>query len=543
MPLPSRFPASISDTAANTALIGHVTDVTPTTLKVTVDKTVVQDNQSGTNLFQLGSLMKVPVNESFIFGSVRAVEQIQSTQQGSGHSFILLVDLLGELSPSGFSRGVKLFPLPGSPVLHASDIDLELVFSPDADDTVRIGTVFPTSNVAAAIKAESLLSKHFAVLGSTGTGKSSTVALIIHRLVEKYPSAHVMILDPHNEYASAFSSNGVHISTENLALPYWLMNFEEHVELFVGRNISGREAEIDILKRCLLVARKKSAAAYSLARLTVDTPIPYKLTDLISAIDEELGRLDKAEQSQPFLKLRSKIEELRNDRRFAFMFSGMMVQDTQTDLVSKLLRFPVEGRPISTLDLSGVPADIVDVVVSLLSRLVFDFAMWSRRHAGATPILLVCEEAHRYVPHAGLDTRVQSARKSLERIAKEGRKYGVSLGLVSQRPSDLSEAVLSQCGTIFSMRLNNGKDRQFVRDTMPDGAENFLSALPALQNRECIVAGEGAVCPMRLELDFLDEHRRPASADPGFGHAWRQDIDCLDDLVNDTIDNWRRGVR
>ncbi|MEX0300616.1 MAG: ATP-binding protein, partial [Kordiimonas sp.] len=394
-----------------------------------------------------------------------------------------------------------------------------------------------------SLKTEPLLSRHFAILGSTGTGKSSSVALLLHRLVEQHPNAHVVILDPHNEYERAFSGNGIHVSVDNLALPYWLMNFEEHVELLIGHKTEGFEAERDILKRCLFEARKKSGPTYSLKRLTVDTPIPYKLTDLIHSIDSELGRFDKAEDTRPFLKLKSKIEELRNDRRFAFMFSGMMVQDTLTDIVSQLLRFPVENRPISTLDLSGIPSDIVDVVVSLLSRLVFDFAMWSKRHTGATPILLVCEEAHRYVPNAALDTKIQSARKSLERIAKEGRKYGVSLGLVSQRPSDLSEAVLSQCGTIISMRLNNGRDQQFVKESMPDGAEDFLSSLPTLQNRECIVAGEGAICPMRVDLDFLDEHKRPASDDPNFGHAWRQDIDCLNNLVNHTIDNWRRGVR
>lgn len=537
MPLSSHFAPGGQSPQTSAQLVGHVTDVSPSTLRLDVEKSIATEQGTGTSVFRLGTLLKAPVEDSFVFGSVRTIEQ------NTNHSFSILLDLLGELRPSGFSRGVQLFPLPGSPVLKASPIDLETVFAPPADDTVRIGTVFPTGTVPAALKAETLLSKHFAVLGSTGTGKSSTVALMIHRLVEKHPNAHIVMLDPHNEYASAFSTNGVHISTEDLALPYWLMNFEEHVEIFVGRDIAGREAEIDILKRCLLVARKKSGPTYSLSRLTVDTPIPYKLTDLLQAIDDELGRLDKAEHTRPFLKVRNKIEELRNDRRFAFMFSGMMVQDTLTGLVSKLLRFPVEGRPVSTLDLSGVPSDIVDVVVSLLSRLVFDFAMWSRRHAGATPILLVCEEAHRYVPHAGLESRIQSARKSLERIAKEGRKYGVSLGLISQRPSDLSEAVLSQCGTILSMRLNNGRDRQFVADSMPDGAENFLSALPTLQNRECIIAGEGAACPMRVQLDFLDEHRRPASDDPRFSHAWRQDVDCLNDLVNDTIDNWRRGVR
>jgi len=546
LPLNTRYPAgdpSQSAQAGNTGssapqtLVGQVLDVSPAVLSLKVSRSLVESGAEA--LFRLGTLLKIPVAESFLFGTVRNIERLENNHQ----DYLVSLDLLGEQSPSGFSRGVKTFPLPGSSVLKASDHDLATVFAPKGCDTVRLGTVFPSDSIPAALKVEPLLSKHFAILGSTGTGKSSTVALMIHRLVEQHPNAHIVMLDPHNEYKSAFASNGEHFSTENLALPYWLMNFEEHVEIFVGRNTAGREAEVDILKRCLFQARKKSGPTYSLARLTVDTPVPYKLTDLIAAIEEELGRLDKADETRPFLKLKNKIEELRNDRRFAFMFSGMLVQDTLTDLVSKLLRFPVDGKPVSTLDLSGVPSDIVDVVVSLLCRLVFDFAMWSKRHAGATPILLVCEEAHRYVPRVGLDDKIQAARKSLERIAKEGRKYGVSLGLVSQRPSDLSEAVLSQCGTIISMRLNNERDRDYVAGAMPDGAENFLAALPTLQNRECIVAGEGASCPMRIELDFLDDHRRPASDDPEFSHAWRQDIDCLNNLVNDTIDNWRRGTR
>lgn len=545
MPLNSRYSAGNAARAeaapgapaSKHPLVGNVMDVSPTELTLKVPKALTEGQAQA--LFRLGTLIKVPVADSFIFGTIRSIEQFETSSQDHR----VWVDLLGEQNPQGFSRGVKTFPLPGSAAFKATNADLETVFAAKGADSLRIGTVFPSNNISAALKAESLLSKHFAVLGSTGTGKSSTVALMIHRIVEHHPNAHIVILDPHNEYESAFSSNGVHVSPENLALPYWLMNFEEHVEIFVGRDVAGREAEIDILKRCLFLARKKSGPNYSLTRLTVDTPVPYKLTDLIAAIEEELGRLDKAEETRPFLKLKGKIEELRNDRRFAFMFSGMLVQDTLKDLVSQLLRFPVDGRPVSTLDLSGVPSEIVDVVVSLLSRLVFDFAMWSRRHAGATPILLVCEEAHRYAPHVGLEDRIQSARKSLERIAKEGRKYGVSLGLVSQRPSDLSEAVLSQCGTIISMRLNNERDRDFVAGAMPDGAENFLSALPTLKNRECIVAGEGAACPMRVELDYLDEHRRPASDDPQFSHAWRQDIDCLNNLVNDTIDNWRRGTR
>lgn len=516
--------------------VGYVAMVDAASFSIHVGKDFVQD-PAAAHLIGLGAVLKVKSGNAVLFATVSSAASLPDD------GLDLRVDFLGELRDGTFSRGVRDFPLPGSPAFAASARDHEAIYAPPGGDTLRIGTVFGSDGIPAALRAEALLSRHFAVLGSTGTGKSCGVALMIHRLVERCPGAHIVVLDPHNEYARAFAGNGIHVSTGDLKLPYWLMNFEEHVELLIGRDTRGREAEVDILKRCLFGARKKSGPTYSLTRLTVDTPIPYKLTDLLQAIDDELGRLDKAEQSRPFLRLRNKIEELRADGRYAYMFSGMLMQDTLTELVSKLLRFPVAGRPVTTLDLSGVPADIVDVVVSLLCRLVFDFAMWSRRQAGATPLLLVCEEAHRYVPREGLDNRIQAARKALERIAKEGRKYGVSLGLVSQRPSDLSEAVLSQCGTIVSMRMNNERDRNYVASAMPEGARGFLSVLPSLQNRECLVAGEGVACPVRVELDPLEDDKRPASDDPRFTESWRQDIDCLQDLVNDTIANWRRGVR
>lgn len=540
MPLSDPFTAPSSGGShpahSQAELVGHIAAVDASSFILSVSPGQAADISLSGN-FRIGATIRVPVGKDQLFGTVR---EVQSTDSGALH---LTTDLLGQYADRAFSRGVRAFPLPGNPAYAATDSDLAKIYAPATEGAIRIGTLHPGNMVAASLLPEKLLSKHFAVLGSTGTGKSSAVALMIHRLVEEYPNAHIVILDPHNEYASAFSSNGVHISPDNLKLPYWLMNFEEHVEIFVGHNAFNRQAEVDILKRCLLAARKISAPGYGLSRLTVDTPIPYKLTDLLKKIDDELGSFNKAEDTRPFLRLKHKIEELRGDQRFAFMFSGMLMQDNLTDLVSRLLRFPVEGRPVCTLDLSGVPSDIVDVVVSLLSRLVFDFAVWSRRHAGAVPMLLVCEEAHRYIPHQSNGKQQQSARKSLERIAKEGRKYGVALGLVSQRPSDLSESVLSQCGTIISMRMNNERDRQFVADAMPEGGASFLSALPSLQNRECVIAGEGVSCPIRVGLDFLDDDLRPASSDPEFGESWRQDIDCLEELVNDTIRNWRRGTR
>ena len=185
--------------------------------------------------------------------------------------------------------------------------------------------------------------------------------------------------------------------------------------------------------------------------------------------------------------------------------------------LSRIFRLPGDGKPISIVDVSGVPSEITSVVVAVLARMTFDFAIWSRNEP-ARPILLVCEEAHRYIPSNGQSSAVGRIH---QRIAKEGRKYGVSLGLITQRPSDLEEGVLSQCGTIIAMRLNNERDQAFVRAAMPEGARGFLDAIPALRNRECIICGEGVAVPIRVAFDALDEGKRPASGDPLFSQLWR----------------------
>ena len=257
-------------------------------------------------------------------------------------------------------------------------------------------------------------------------------------------------------------------------------------------------------------------------------------------IQNEMGKLDKASSSAPFLRLKGKIEEMKADPRYNFMFSGMLVGDTMGDFISKIFRLPSMGKPISIIDVSGVPSDITATVVAVLSRMVFDFAIWSRNEP-QRPILLVCEEAHRYIP----SDRVagdSAVRTILERIAKEGRKYGVSLGLITQRPSDLAEGVLSQCGTIISMRLNNDRDQAFVRAAMPEGARGFLDAIPALRNRECIICGEGVSIPIRVALDTLEEEKRPASEDPLFSVLW-QETGGEEQMLERVVRRWRSQGR
>jgi DNA helicase HerA-like ATPase len=345
-----------------------------------------------------------------------------------------------------------------------------------------------------------------------------------------------VMIDPHGEYSAAFKTNGALYDVSNLQMPYWLMNFEEHCEVFLTTEGSARQVDADILAKCLLLAKGKNRLAAEVGKLTVDAPIPYLLSDLTQILQLEMGKMDKATDTAPYLRIRSKIDEIKADPRYAFMFSGMLVADTMQQFLARIFRLPGDGKPISIIDVSGVPSEITSVVVAVLSRMVFDFAIWSRGEP-KRPVLLVCEEAHRYVPNER-NADGSSVGRILSRIAKEGRKYGVSLGLITQRPSDLAEGVLSQCGTILSMRLNNERDQAFVRAAMPEGARGFLDSIPALRNRECIAVGEGVATPIRLLFDSLEDGKRPASDDPLFSELWRE-TGGEEQMLERTIKRWR----
>jgi uncharacterized protein len=492
---------------------------------------------------QVGGHVKLDAGGRWLLANVRSLRG-SDTDAGL---VVAEIDFLGEgdeHEQSGrllnFRRGITGYPPPGARVFPVSGDDMKQMFAADERAHIEIGTVFPTKDVRGALYVDALLGKHFALLGSTGTGKSTSAALIMHRICDLSPEGHIVMIDPHGEYSAAFKGVGELFNVENLAMPYWLMNFEEHCEVFITTSGSERQRDMDILAKCLLLARSKNRAAEGMTKLTVDSPIPYALSDLSAAITNEMGLLNKATDTAPYMRLKTKIDELKADPRYHFMFSGMLIADSMATFISKIFRLPAKGKPISIVDVSGVPSDIVSVVVAVLSRLVFDYAIWSRNEV-PRPVLLVCEEAHRYVP-SDKTGGGQAVRKILERIAKEGRKYGVSLGLITQRPSDLAEGVLSQCGTIIAMRLNNERDQHFVKSAMPEGARGFLDVIPALRNRECIVCGEGVSIPIRVAFDDLERDRRPASSDPLFSELWRQTGD-EEAMVARVVKRWRSQGR
>jgi len=529
-------------------LIGEVIQIAGSGSEILLDVAILSSlmdhhDKTVSTAGQVGGQVKVRVGDSWLLASIRT----QKLSENHNGLILAQVDFLGEGDEEkltgriyNFRRGVTRYPVPGAPVYAVTTGDMKQIYAADGRANVEIGTVFPTDDIRGALYVDAMLGKHFALLGSTGTGKSTSAALILHKICDLAPQGHIVMVDPHGEYSAAFKSNGMLFDVNNLQMPYWLMNFKEHCEVFVQSTGDDKQLDSDILAKCLLAAKAKSHAADGVPKLTVDSPVPYLLSDLTKIIETEMGRLDKSTNSAPFMRLKGKIDEIKADPRYSFMFSGMLVGDTMNSFLSKIFRLPSDGKPISIIDVSAIPSEITPTVVSVLSRLVFDYAIWARNEP-QRPLLFICEEAHRYIPN---DTVAEDSavRDILGRIAKEGRKYGVSLGLITQRPSDLAEGVLSQCGTILSMRLNNDRDQAFVRAAMPEGARGFLDAIPALRNREIIVCGEGVSIPIRVSLDTLAEEKRPASEDPVFSKLWQQSGQ-EDEIINRVIKRWRSQGR
>ena len=433
------------------------------------------------------------------------------------------VDLLGEITRTPdrpkFQRGVTNYPTIGDTVELISNTDLRTVYAPSGSDQTNVGMLQQDRSVTAYVDVEEMLSKHFAVLGSTGVGKSSGVSLLLNEILQVRPNLRIFLLDVHNEYGRCFGDKALVLNPRNLKLPFWLFNFEEIVDvLFAGR--PGVPEELEILAEVIPIAKGvytqyQNSDRIGLKRLdpktigyTVDTPVPYRLVDLISLIDERMGKLENRSSRIQYHKLLSRIDAVKNDPRYAFMFDNANVGgDTMAEVISHLFRLPANGKPMTIMQLAGFPAEVVDSVVSVLCRMAFDFGLWSD---GVSPLLFVCEEAHRYAA-ADRNIGFGPTRKAVSRIAKEGRKYGVYLGLVTQRPAELDATIISQCNTLFAMRLANDRDQALLRSAVSDAAANLLSFVPSLGTREVLAFGEGVALPTRLRFKEVPQHQLPRS--------------------------------
>jgi hypothetical protein len=503
------------------------------------------EDNTAASAARMGALVSLRGPESRVFGIVNALRRERDGSGSQGERTVFEIQTLGEIpitgpdaANAGFQRGVSRYPPLGAPVTTVTIRDLAKVYARPRTSNVHIGRLRHNQKVPAFIVTDSLLGKHFAVLGTTGAGKSCAVTVILRSILAEHPKGHVVLLDPHNEYASAFADMAELLNPSNLQLPYWLLNFEEISHILVGAEPGEqRFTQLAILRDAIIQAKRAMASEEEY--VTVDTPVPYRLSDLISALKDGMGKFNKADGSGSYLTLISRIESLRSDRRYAFMFESLTVRDNMRQILAQLLRIPAEGKPITIIDISGMPSEVVDVVVSVLFRLVFELAAWSDRGA-APPVLLVCEEAHRYVPQDEV-AAFAPTKRVISRIAKEGRKYGVTLCLVSQRPSELAIGSLAQCNTVFALRLTNEHDQAFVARALPENARWLVESLPSLNTQEAVVVGDGVTVPVHIRFNDLDAEHRPSSADPSFALSWRRDPD--DAFLERAIERWRRQSR
>ena len=503
---------------------------------------------------EIGTLLKVDTPKTISLAMISALSSpMPSHGQDDKELRIVEVEFIGELPkdqkglPMSFRRGISCYPSLGDTVYRANKHELEKAYACDTDTAVRIGHVQQDEGIPAMVKIDEMLGKHFAVLGTTGTGKSCAVALILRRILEKNPQAHILLLDVHREYAQSFKELAEVITPDNMNLPFWLLNFDEIVEILIGQQVN-RDTDTEVLRELIPQAKLRymnnqrrdrtgivrGREQFEPNNIGVDTPIPYRTSDLTGLLEEYIGKLELRGELAPYKRLKARIEVVSRDPRYAFMFGSLTVQDTMTQVLARLFRIPVAGKPIAILELGGLPGEIINVVVSVLARLAFDFGVWS---AGRIPITFVCEEAHRYVPN-DKSMGFEPTKRAISRIAKEGRKYGVSLCIITQRPSELDPTILSQCNTIFSMRLTNERDQQILRAGISDAAASLLEFMTTMGTGEAITFGEGVALPTRMKFDMLPADCWPKSNTASFTLNWARDLPD-DNFLQEIVNRWR----
>ncbi len=506
-------------------------------------------NRSGATV---GKFVKIHTGHALLIGVITELS-VEVASRESGYCGTARVDLTGEISERTgavrFRRGVTDYPTIGDQVTALTSAELRLVFDSPGASVIRVGQLLQDSTIAVGVDIDEMLSNHFAVLGTTGVGKSSAVAFILQQVLQARPNLRILLLDVHNEYGRCFGERAFVVNPGNMKLPFWLFNFEEIVDVFfAGR--PGLEEEIEILSEVIPLAKAMYTQYRNAERLTVkrfdpkaigytvDTPVPYRLADLLGTIDERMGKLENRSSRLVYHKLMTRIETVSNDPRYAFMFENANVGgDTMSEAISQLFRVPIDGKPMTIMQLAGFPAEVTDAVVSVLCRMAFDFGLWSD---GACPMLFVCEEAHRYAA-ADRTTGFGPTRRAISRLAKEGRKYGVYLGLVTQRPAELDPTIISQCSTLFAMRMSNERDQVLLRSAVSDSAVNLFAFVPALGTREALAFGVGVPLPTRLMFPELPPHLVPKSDtfanDP---HLQASGTDL--NFIASVVDRWRSAT-
>ncbi len=514
---------------------------------------------------QFGSIVRIHFGRRLIYalvGRLRMKSEYEAERGLAPHAFpderIVEADLFGEgewirdatgTARLEFERGVATYPLPQQTVYLTPKSELRFIYGHTKGAVIRLGEHVGSGGAPCFADMNELLGKHTAVLGSTGAGKSGAVAVIIHSILDRGKDAsyanwkpRIVILDPHNEYGAAFPAHS-RLSTDDgtLALPYWLLNFQEMVALLIGKTEFVATSQANIVKSALMDARKEGAGVLGLdaGAITVDSPVPFKLATLRAKI--ETDKPPQASKQDSHNSILQKLDVLVADARLKFLMTDWAgaPDDPFPGIVAQLMG---DGPQPRVIDLSGVPNEVAGVSSAVIARTLFNLKVWQTSEERATdPVLLVCEEAHRYVPNRG-EAQYEAAQEAIRRIAKEGRKYGVGLLLVSQRPSEVEATVLSQCNSWIVLRVTNDSDREHVKAILPDSMAGLTKMLSGLRRQEAIFVGQAAMLPSRILIRDLLPEQLPKSNDIDFDKGW-QSAAMSDARLKVVANRWRYQKR
>ena len=533
--------------------------------------------------FNIGSYIKIPHNsqlEEYIIGVIRNYKiknlDSQETQTATDTpSFVIEVELIGSYKKNGdkytFERGAHGIPLPPQNGIELlSDIDFINIFSSKIgnEEQFSFSKLVQNESINVPVNGNKFFNKHFAIVGSTGSGKSHTVASILQQAVSEKDSdyeglnnSHVVIFDIHGEYKQAFPGAN-HISSENIKIPYWLFDSDELADLFIESSESNSHNQISQFKYAVTENKKKENSDLAQDKIYFDSPIKFKIEEVVRyikninnelvnkkhdrlptpsdgiPIDERLPRYFEEDlkfeknssdyvngaYSGDFERFVLRLETTVSNPRLSFLFEDTYDVELE-DILKQFLGYSNNTSNVTVIDLSGIPFEVLSITVSLISRLLFEYGYYYKRHLEdsdsdcETPLLLIYEEAHKYVPRSDL-VRYRASKNAIERIAKEGRKYGVTLGIVSQRPSEISETIFSQCNNFVAMRLTNPDDQNYVKRLLPDTLAGLTEYLPSLQSGEALVIGEAIALPSLVKIN--EPQDSPSSTDIKYLEKWKE---------------------
>jgi hypothetical protein len=560
---------------ANT-VIGHIVDVQGNQLTATL----VEDEQGrvptvtigdeDVAVGQIGSYVVIRQNTIQIIAMVTRMTEQEALAAptietpGEQPARLAFAKRLARLTPIGsinadghFQRGLGQYPTTGAEVRAIGSAEIGEMFDEFRSKGFEVGTLTTHPSIKVSLHASNLFGRHLAILGQTGSGKSWTVASLVQKTVAALPKAHIIILDLHGEYCwkredgechYAFTDAIVrHVDARELEMPYWLMTYAELCDLLVDQTDYSAHNQATVFRDALSNERLGEGGRLGLARTTLDTPVYFDIAAIRTAVEAKNGmvwsdaskKMIKGTLTGAFDNFLMRLDSKLNDVRYDFLFKPKIRNDSAS-LAALLRDFVGLGDPkvaVTVIDLSSVPFDVRPTVAAQIGRLAFEFNYWNPEYRDF-PILLICEEAHVYIPRDSA-SQFAGSRKSMERIAKEGRKYGVGLAVISQRPHEVSETVLAQCGTFVCLRITNPDDQSYVRKLVPESEGDLVSVLAGLGRGEALVLGEAVPLPTRLQFDRPNP--TPNSDDIDFYGKWKDGPDDLD--VDQIVKRWRSQER